>query len=73
MHRVLKPAGSIFLHYGRHADAYITVEILDKIFGRNNFRNEIIWCYSKGGLREKLFSVCTIIFFFMANSFFEVL
>ncbi|MDR0565795.1 MAG: site-specific DNA-methyltransferase, partial [Prevotellaceae bacterium] len=49
MHRVLKPTGSIFLHCDWHADAYIRVEILDKIFGRNNFRNEIIWCYTGPG------------------------
>ncbi|MDR3351007.1 MAG: site-specific DNA-methyltransferase, partial [Prevotellaceae bacterium] len=47
MYRVLKPTGSIFLHCDWHADAYIRVEILDKIFGRNNFRNEIIWYYRR--------------------------
>jgi len=45
MHRVLKPTGSIFLHCDWHADAYIRVHILDKVFGESNFRNEIIWCY----------------------------
>ena len=43
MHRILKPTGSIFLHCDWHSDAYIRVEILDKIFGINNLRNEIIW------------------------------
>jgi DNA modification methylase len=43
MHRILKPTGSIFLHCDWHADAYIRVDILDKIFGHNNFRNEITW------------------------------
>jgi DNA modification methylase len=43
LHRVLKPTGSIFLHCDWHASAYIRVEILDKLFGGNNFRNEIIW------------------------------
>jgi DNA modification methylase len=43
MHRVLKPTGSIFLHCDWHANAYIRVQILDRIFGSNNFRNEIIW------------------------------
>ena len=49
MHRILKPAGSIFLHCDWHANAYIRVEILDKIFGQNNMRNEIIWCYMGPG------------------------
>jgi DNA modification methylase len=43
MHRILKPTGSIFLHCDWHANAYIRTEILDKVFGSNNFRNEIIW------------------------------
>jgi len=47
MHRVLKKTGSIFLHCDWHADAYIRVEILDRIFGKKNFRNAIIWKYFK--------------------------
>jgi DNA modification methylase len=43
MHRVLKPTGSIFLHCDWHANAYIRVHILDRIFLEKNFRNEIIW------------------------------
>jgi DNA modification methylase len=43
MHRLLKPTGSLYLHCDWHADAYIRVQILDEIFGYNNFRNEIIW------------------------------
>ncbi|MGQ0792846.1 MAG: DNA methyltransferase [Deltaproteobacteria bacterium] len=43
MHRVLKSTGTIFLHCDWHANAYIRTEILDKIFGMQNFRNEIVW------------------------------
>ena len=43
MYRVLKPTGSIFLHCDWHANAYIRVHILDRIFGEDNFRGEIIW------------------------------
>ncbi len=46
LHRILKSTGSIFLHCDYHANAHIRVEILDKIFGYNNFKNEIIWHYS---------------------------
>lgn len=49
MHRKLKSTGSLFLHCDWHASANIRVEILDKIFGRNNFRNEIVWCYTGPG------------------------
>ena len=47
MHCILKPTGSIFLHCDWHANAEIKVDILNKIFGRNNFRNEIIWHYRR--------------------------
>jgi DNA modification methylase len=43
MHRILKPTGSIFLHCDWHANAYIRVLILDKIFRSTNFCGEIIW------------------------------
>jgi site-specific DNA-methyltransferase (adenine-specific) len=43
MHRILKPTGSIFLHCDWHANAYIRVEILDRIFGYQYFLSEIIW------------------------------
>ena len=43
MYRILKPTGSIFLHCDWHADAYIRVQILDKVFGVNNFINNITW------------------------------
>ena len=43
MHRVLKKTGSIFLHCDWHANAYIRVDILDKIFGASNFRSDIVW------------------------------
>ena len=49
MHRILKPTGSIFLHCDWHANAYIRVHILDRIFGENNFRNEIIWKRTSAG------------------------
>jgi len=37
MHRVLKNNGSIFLHCDWHANAEIKVDILNKIFGSDNF------------------------------------
>ena len=55
MHRVLKITGSIYLHCDWHADAYIRVHILDKLFGVNNFQNSIIWCYRQGGRSKNNF------------------
>ena len=46
MRRVLAPTGSIYLHCDPTASHYLKV-IMDAIFGRANFRNEIVWCYRK--------------------------
>ncbi len=42
MKRVLKSTGSIYVHCDWHASHYIKCE-MDKIFGYDNFRNEIVW------------------------------
>ncbi len=73
MHRVLKSTGSIFLHCDWHADAYIRVEILDKIFGTNNFRNHIIWKRKTGrgesNSQSYKFGTCTdSILFYSKNT-----
>ena len=54
MHRVLKPTGTIYLHCDYTANAYLRL-IMDAIFGDKNFRNEIIWCYSGGGIPKNDF------------------
>jgi len=46
MRRLLKQSGSIFLHCDPTASHYIKLA-LDALFGSENFRNEIIWCYSR--------------------------
>ncbi|MCY4259457.1 MAG: DNA methyltransferase, partial [Rhodobacteraceae bacterium] len=48
MHRVLKPTGSIYLHCDHTASHYLKA-IMDAIFGKNNFINEIVWYYESGG------------------------
>jgi len=42
MKRLLKSTGSIYIHCDWHASHYIKQE-MDKIFGYENFRNEIVW------------------------------
>jgi len=54
MHRVLKDTGSLYLHCDPTASHYLKV-VLDEIFGKDNFRNEIIWCYRGGGSPKKDF------------------
>jgi site-specific DNA-methyltransferase (adenine-specific) len=51
MHRVLKETGSLYLHCDSTASHYLK-SLLDSVFGKNNFRNEIVWCYSVGGKTE---------------------
>ncbi|MCL2745466.1 MAG: HNH endonuclease [Planctomycetaceae bacterium] len=48
MHRVLKDTGSLYLHCDPTASHYLKI-LLDFVFGKNNFRNEIIWCYTGPG------------------------
>ena len=54
MRRILRDDGSIYLHCDPTASHYLK-ELLDAIFGKNNFRNEIVWCYSGGGQSKKDF------------------
>ena len=42
MHRILTDDGSIYLHIDHTAHAYVKT-LMDGIFGRQNFRNEIVW------------------------------
>ena len=55
MHRLLKPTGSIYLHCDPTASHYLKA-LLDAIFGHQNFRNEIIWCYRKWSIKGTSFS-----------------
>ncbi len=54
MKRLLKKTGSIYVHCDWHASHYIKVE-LDKIFGWENFVNEVVWGYSHGGKSGRRF------------------
>ena len=42
MHRVLRNDGSMYLHCDDTASHYLK-ELMDSIFGRDNFKNEIVW------------------------------
>ncbi|MGL6227028.1 MAG: DNA methyltransferase [Thermoguttaceae bacterium] len=48
LYRVLKPTGSIYLHCDATASHYLKL-LLDEVFGKQNFRNEIVWCYRGAG------------------------
>jgi len=55
MRRVLKDTGSIYVHCDWHASHYIKCE-MDKIFGYDNFINEIVWYYSGAGVPKDRFA-----------------
>jgi site-specific DNA-methyltransferase (adenine-specific) len=47
-YRILSPDGSFFLHIDYREVHYMKV-LLDRIFGRASFINELIWAYDYGG------------------------
>lgn len=55
MKRVLKPTGNIFLHCDPTMSHPLKM-LMDCIFGRKNFCNEIIWSYRTGGASRKKFA-----------------
>lgn len=72
IHRVLKPAGSFYLHCDPTASHYLKL-ICDGIFcgtGRNgDFINEIVWHYNTGGKGKKTFlRKHDIIFWYAKNA-----
>ena len=51
MRRILNDTGSIYFHCDPTMSHYVKI-MMDTIFGEDNFRNEIIWCY-KGASEMK--------------------
>jgi site-specific DNA-methyltransferase (adenine-specific) len=47
-YNLLTPTGSLFFHIDYRESHYCKI-LLDKIFGRDCFQNEIIWAYDYGG------------------------
>ncbi len=52
MKRLLKPTGSIYLHCDPTMSHYLKI-MMDVIFGRKNFINEIVWYYKTGGAGKR--------------------
>lgn len=55
MRRVLSGDGSIYLHCDPTSSHYMK-QLMDSVFGVDNFRNEIIWSYGLGGSSPKRYS-----------------
>ncbi|WP_280494342.1 DNA methyltransferase [Nocardia farcinica] len=48
MRELLAETGSIYVHLDWHVGHYVKL-VLDEIFGRENFLNEVVWLYGLGG------------------------
>jgi adenine-specific DNA-methyltransferase len=55
MRELLSSSGSIFVHLDWHVGHYVKI-VMDNIFGKDNFLNEIIWHYQSGGRQNDQFS-----------------
>jgi site-specific DNA-methyltransferase (adenine-specific) len=54
-YRILSPNGSMYFHIDYREVHYCKI-LLDKIFGRESFLNEIIWAYDYGARSKKKWS-----------------
>ena len=70
LHSTLKPTGSLFFHCDRSASHLIRL-VLEEVFGRHNFRSEIIWSYKRWSNAKKglLRSHQNILFFSKSPDF----
>ncbi len=55
IYRLLTPSGSLFFHID-YREAHYCKVLLDTIFGRDSFINEIIWAYDYGARSKKKWS-----------------
>lgn len=71
LHRVLKSAGSLYLHCDPTASHYLKM-LMDVVFSPTNFRNEITWKrrigMSSAVHKSNRFGVCTDIILFYAKT-----
>ncbi len=51
-HRLLDPTGTLYFHID-YREAHYCKLLLDEIFGRDSFLNEIIWAYDYGARSKK--------------------
>ena len=68
--RILKPTGSVYLHCDHEANAYLR-QMMDAVFGRRNFRNEIAWRRTSSHNSAKSWGPIhdTILFYSKTSSF----
>lgn len=67
LHRVLKHTGSLYLHCDPTASHYLKI-VLDGVFGKENFRNEIVWQRTNVHSDSKTWSKVSDSIFFYTKS-----
>lgn len=54
MHDILSTDGTLFVHCDYRLNSFIRL-VLDDVFGKDNFLNELIWSYGAGGNPQSFF------------------
>lgn len=54
MRRILRPTGSVYLHCDPTASHYLKT-LMDAIWGKDQFRNEIVWSYKRWPSKQRNF------------------
>jgi DNA modification methylase len=67
LHRVLKDTGSLYLHCDPTSSHYLRA-LLDAVFGKTNFLNEVIWHYRKWPTGKYKFQRNHDVLFFYSKS-----
>lgn len=67
LHRVLKPTGSIYLHCDPTASHYLKI-LMDAVFGKEHFRNEIVWKRTSAHSSAKKFAPIHDLLLYYAKS-----
>ena len=67
MKRILKDSGSIYLHCDPTMSHYLKL-VMDAVFGRKAFRNEIVWSYQRWTGATKYFQRMHDVIFLFARS-----
>lgn len=68
-HRLLAKMGSMYLHCDHSANTYLRM-LMDAVFGKQNFHNEIIWSYGKtsNAAAKKFLRGHDVILFYAKNA-----
>ena len=67
IHRLMKDTASVYLHCDPTASHYLKL-VMDAVFGKGNFRNEIVWSYRTGGSSKRFFAKKHDILLFYSKS-----